>query len=198
MAEVEIWRSDVAKSSPEPLPSSSVPSDSAATEVSFPEYGSSTSRLMSLAEALSKEEILNGLQIPLSVDPLDATNMALAYATQAYDIVRAETLIAERRYRQMLISAKCLKLHLIKARGKYQRASRNLDHFRDISSKMINSIHREDRHEGTSQNGISSTRPLQTVSLQVPLNTGISDGRAAGSVNPMAVSSRAPCAVSDV
>jgi hypothetical protein len=59
MAEVEIWRSDVAKSSPEPLPSSSVPSDSAATEVSFPEYGSSTSRLMSLAEALSKEEILN-------------------------------------------------------------------------------------------------------------------------------------------
>jgi hypothetical protein len=90
------------------------------------------------------------------VDPVNATSLALAYAIDTHDIVCAETFIAERRYRQMLISAKCYKIHLVKARRKYEQSSKDLNHFRGISSNITGTVRREDRHESTPQNGIST------------------------------------------
>lgn len=170
MPEVDTWRDEVARSTPVPIPSvpSSIPSKSAPTEPSSAEYDA---HVASLADVFNNEEILSvsyfypapyhadlyqGLQVPCTVDPVNATSLALAYAIDTHDIVRAEAFIAERRYRQMLISAKCYKIHLVKARQKCEQSSKNLDRFRGISSNITGTIHREDRHESTAQNGIST------------------------------------------
>lgn len=66
-----------------------------------------------------------------TLDEPEAAYIAGAYADETRIILQAEAVIAERRYRQMLMATQSHKLAMLKAFKKYQRAVRHVNWFHD-------------------------------------------------------------------
>jgi hypothetical protein len=70
--------------------------------------------------------------LPTTLEPMDASRIALDYATASRDLIHAEAVIAERRYRRHRLAADAYKLHLTKLRGKHAYAVRRVGLYEDL------------------------------------------------------------------
>jgi hypothetical protein len=65
---------------------------------------------------------LQALQLPFHLDVHEAQEIAAAYATEICDVLQAEAIIADRRYRQVLLSARCYRYNALRMQGHCQKA----------------------------------------------------------------------------
>jgi hypothetical protein len=71
------------------------------------------------------------------LEPGTAAYITSAYAAETRNIQDAEAFIAERRYRQQLINAQSLRLHMLKARSVSQQTSMEVARFQLITNAII-------------------------------------------------------------
>jgi len=62
------------------------------------------------------------LHLPFPLEAHEAKDIAAAYAAEICDVLQAEAFIADRRHRQMLLSARCYKLHATRLQAKSRKA----------------------------------------------------------------------------
>jgi hypothetical protein len=80
---------------------------------------------------------LQGLSLPSTLAPGTAAHIASAYAVETRNIQEAEAFIAERRYRQQLMAAQSLRLHMLATRKKSQETSTEVARFQLITNNVI-------------------------------------------------------------
>jgi hypothetical protein len=79
---------------------------------------------------------LQGLPLPHSLDPGTAAYIAAAYAAETRNIIDAEAFIAERRYRQQLMAAQSLRIHMINSRKSRQDTNAEVARFRMVVASI--------------------------------------------------------------
>jgi hypothetical protein len=80
---------------------------------------------------------LQGLPLPKTLNASTAAYIASAYAAETRNILDAEAFIAERRYRQHLMGAQSLRLHMLESRRVCQDAYSEVARFQRITSAVI-------------------------------------------------------------
>jgi hypothetical protein len=76
--------------------------------------------------------IVQGLLLPNTLNALDASRIALDYANASRDLIHAEAVVAERRYRRHRLAADAYKLHLQKLRVKHAHFEHRVGQYRDL------------------------------------------------------------------
>jgi len=118
---------------PHTVPAAGPPSSAASPA---PSYVGNTHHLT----AQPSGYLLRGLPLPSASDPGTvgaAAYISAAYAVETRMILEAEAVIAERRYRQQLMVAQSLRLHMLHAKQGCQAAFNDVAHLRHITSEMI-------------------------------------------------------------
>ncbi|KIM81810.1 hypothetical protein PILCRDRAFT_821162 [Piloderma croceum F 1598] len=128
--------------SPTPTPSSPTPlctsppvksqvdSDPSKVSSQLPDYS---------PERLGEKYFLKDLPMPDSLESGESAQIFAAYAIEACNVLHAEAFIAERRYRQMTMAAQPFKLHMMRTRFKYLKASQDVARYRSTlgASEMV-------------------------------------------------------------
>jgi hypothetical protein len=75
-----------------------------------------------------------GLSLPSTLNGKDASYLAFEYATATCDLIQAETVIAERRRRRLLLAAEAYRLHLRQLHCKRTKAEGQVSRYKMIAA----------------------------------------------------------------
>lgn len=80
---------------------------------------------------------MKGLHLPVTMGSADAIAITLAYSSRRRNTLHAEAVIAEQKYEETLIAARCYRLHMVRAKEEHEKIERDIERFRGLVSNRI-------------------------------------------------------------
>lgn len=139
---IPLWRHNIVESSPSsppisppipgPSPESTLTLDPLMPDIS-PQGMDMDDMLkvcvLSQCQFHSSQPPIKGLYLPASISSADAIAISIAYSTEREMALEAEATIAERRYQQVLIAARCYRLQMVGARTLHKKVKEDIRRF---------------------------------------------------------------------